>query len=125
MLQPQLLAGPSRDLTRALHSKIVYMLLYRKNKYSFLPELFDALNDDEKLISELFVRFSGCSITFPTVDELEEIARDIRIYAKSRSVKIKDEAYSDLATEYGMPQETVRTIYISMKKLLDEAGMGR
>lgn len=102
-----------------LEAHIIYILLLRSGKYTFLPELLDVVGQEKMM--ELLQLFSGMQFKFPETSEIERYAKEVTIFfrvhratAKRRSIVIKD-----LADQYFVDEDTIRLAHHKISRLLE------
>jgi len=104
----------------ALKEQIIYIMLLRSGKHSFLPELLDVVGKDKMM--ELLQLFSGLQISFPTMSELNLHAKEVNIFFRMhRATKAQQSrVVKDLTEEYYIDEDTVHYIYKKLKYLLED-----
>jgi len=108
--------------------RILYAMLIAYEKYSFLPELFDALDEDPEKMFNVLTIFEGMKITFPKLKEMTKILDNIRIYARINAVAKKGRTIvtgvvEELAVHHGIDEKEVRTRYRNVRKIMRESGI--
>lgn len=106
-----------------LESNLLYLMLLRSEQYSFLPELFEAVNEDVDAMSRLLHCFAGMTITFPTIDQFERTAEEVRIFLRMKHAKRKTETRAAICAEYAICDAAIDTACERMNKLVKEAGI--
>lgn len=103
-----------------LEAHIVYIMLLRSGRYTYLPELFDAVGKEKML--EVLQLFAGMQIKFPTMDEIKRYAKEVTIFFRINKVSEKQRAsvVKDLADEYIVDEDTINLIYQQMSHLLKD-----
>lgn len=105
--------------------RILYMLLMRSDRYSYLPDLFEHLGEDVEKMTNLLVEFAGRTISFPYIAELEKFSVDIEIYSRLKGkigAAIALEV-SKLAKRLDMAESLVESKFRNMKKIIKETGL--
>jgi hypothetical protein len=113
---------PEHDL---LESKLLYILLLRSGQYNFLPDLFDAIDENTEVMTRLLDSFAGTTITFPSTEKIEQYAKEITVYARMKFCKPPDRwsLAEQLAREYTTSGERILQIRDRIGRVLDEAGI--
>lgn len=108
-----------------LRSMVMHITLLTHSRYSYLPDLFDAINGDVDAMLKLLCALSGLTIKFPTISEIETSLRDVDIYIRIETTKVKnrDSVTDVLAKEYSAEHTTVIESYKKIKELLKEHGI--
>ena len=108
-----------------LETNLLYLLLLRYNAFAFLPELFEALGENTEQMNMLLYCFAGCTVTFPTVEQLEKYANEIRIYLRTvRANKMQiNDVREALAVEFDMKKEEVNAVVERIRALVKEFGI--
>jgi hypothetical protein len=108
-----------------VESKILYLLLLRSGKYSFLPDLFDAIGEDNDMMVRLLSMFAGQRITFPTVNLIAAYTRDIRIYYRLTGLTGRGlaAAIEELSAEYSIDEWSIRHKFRKMRGIAEDAGI--
>lgn len=101
-------------------SKLLYLLLMRNEKYSFLLELLEEVGDET--MGRLLQIFSGSTIQFPSMLELERLAKQITIYYRIRCAPKSQQAsiVKLLSDEYLLDEHMVLRHYHSMVQLVEK-----
>ena len=100
---------------------VFYVLLLYSGQYEFLPELFDVLGRERTM--QILEVFAGTTIKFPSIRRLKRLAAEVRIYLRvknsSKNPRHRAVVIHDLADEYQMTEESIRTIYERTSKLIE------
>jgi len=104
--------------TTNLASSIVYIMLLRSGKYSFLPELLDVVGKDQMM--DLLQMFAGMKMQFPTMEELQRYAKEVSIFFRLEKVKPqhRPSVVKDLSDEYFLEEDMINIIYKKIGKLV-------
>jgi hypothetical protein len=121
-MKESLLASPDLGFVQ---SKLLYLLLLRSGKYTFLPDLFDAIGEDNDMMIRLLSMFAGQRITFPTPDQIAIHTRDITIFHRLYNLagRTLATAAEELSADYGMEGDEVKRRYRIMREIANEAGI--
>lgn len=110
------------DLKRT-ESNLLYLLLLRTDQYSFLPELFEAVNEDTDAMAKLLHCFAGVTIAFPSINQLEKMIEEVRIFLRMRYARRRQETRDSICAEYSIHDATIDVVCKRMNKLVKEAGI--
>ena len=103
---------------------VFYVLLMYSGQYDFLPELYEVLGQDQTI--QLLDIFAGVTIKFPAEKVLERLAAEVTIYLriKQASSRKRPEVIKDLADQYLLDEDIIRTIYDKTSAIIeDKLGM--
>lgn len=108
-----------------VQSKLLYLLLLRSGQYTFLPDLFDAINEDNNMMIRLLSLFAGQKISFPTPDRIAKHVRDIKIFCRLCNLRGRNftSVASELSSEFGLSDSEVHRRYNIMNGIANEAGI--
>ena len=103
-----------------LETHIIYILLLRSGKYTFLPELLDVVGR-EKMV-ELLQLFAGMQFKFPATSEIEKYAKEVTIFFRVHRAMPKQRAsvVKDLADEYFVDEDTINLAYRKIAHLIKQ-----
>lgn len=101
-----------------LSQHIVYVLLLKSAKNSFLPELLDVVGEDKMM--EMLQLFAGMKFQFPTIKDLERHAKDVNIFFRLHRTpaKRRPAVMKDLAHEYFVEEDDIQYLFKKMQKLV-------
>jgi hypothetical protein len=108
-----------------LESKLLYLLLLRSGQYTFLPDLYDAIGEDNDMMIRLLSMFAGQNIDFPDEDKIGRYIRDIKMYFRLHvlSGRARVIAIEELAAYYDLDQKELQKKYHRMRKIIEESGI--
>ena len=100
--------------------EIFYVLLVSSGKYTFLPELYDIFGREATI--KFLELFSGCKLAVPKLEKLEKLSRNSVVYVRveQASKRNKPAVIKDLAEEYEVTEDRIRSIYMKTKKKLEK-----
>lgn len=111
----KLLESPTR-----LEAHIIYILLLRSGKHTFLPELLDVVGPEKMM--ELLQLFAGMQFKFPTTEEIERHAKEVTIFFRVHSASPQQRAavIKDLADTYFVDEDTINLAYRKIASLIEQ-----
>ena len=114
--------NPEHDL---LESKLLYILLLRSGQYDFLPDLFDAIDENTEVMTQLLGSFAGTIITFPSTEKIEQYSKEIMVYARMKFCNPPDRhaLAVQLAREYATSDGHIYKIRDRIGRVLAETGI--
>ncbi len=100
--------------------EVFYVLLLGSGKYSFLPDLYEIFGRESTI--KFLEIFAGCKLKVPTVDQLERIARNTKVYTSVELAHYKRRAIviENLALEFDTDETGIRQIHQRTKTYLEE-----
>lgn len=107
-----------RDI--ALKQQIIYIMLLKSGKYSFLPELLDIVGRDKMM--ELLQLFAGIEFKFPTMSEIEMHAKEVNVFFRIHKANKgqRSRVVKELVDEYYVDDDMINYIYKKMKRILQD-----
>ena len=104
----------------ALEEQVIYILLLRSGKHTYLPELLDVVGQDKMM--QLLQLFAGMKFQFPKTTELAKYAKEVTIFFRIRnSPKNQQHAViRDIAEEYFIEECMIRVIYKKISQLVEQ-----
>lgn len=108
------------ESTKNIAPSLIYILLLKSGKYSFLPELLDVVGEDKMM--ELLELFSGMQIKFPTIEEIRKHAKEVTVFFRLQKARPAHRAtvVKQLAEEYFVEEDMINIIYKKMVKLVQQ-----
>lgn len=115
-IKKNILEGKRNNLAASL----IYILLLKSGKYSFLPELLDVVGEDKMM--ELLELFAGVKFQFPSMDELKKHAKEVTVFFRVHKARPahRGKVVKELAEEYFITDDMINIIYKKMAKLVQQ-----
>ena len=100
--------------------RLLFAFLLLSDKCSYLPEIYEIFGYENTI--KLLETFAGITVKFPTVEELTQLAVDIKIYIRLKKVPLgsREMIIGELSDEYNLNSGAIKMRYIRFSKEIED-----